>query len=164
MQDEGRKVKLLKFFVLILSLFFCFLDQSTKFLARHFLAEPKSVEVVKNFFSFTLTENTGVAFGLFPQLGKVWPYVSFLILLIIVFYVLRVEIEHWLLVISLSLIVGGALGNLIDRLFFQAVTDFIDFRIWPVFNLADAELVLGISLLLIYIVFEERRKLASSTS
>lgn len=163
MQDEGRKVKFLKLFVLIFSFSFCLLDQLTKFLARYFLAESKSVEVVKGMFGFTLTENTGVAFGLFQEQGWIWPYVSLLILSIIVFYVWRVEINHWLLVISLSLVVGGALGNLIDRLFFRAVTDFIDFRIWPVFNFADAELVSGITLLLVYLIFEERKKFASSS-
>ncbi len=163
MQDEGRKVRLLRSFVLIFSFTFCFLDQLTKFLARYFLRESKSIEVIKGVFGFTLTENTGVAFGLFSEYGRIWPCVSLLIILLIVFYVWRVEIERWLLVVSLSLIVGGALGNLIDRLLYQAVTDFIDFRIWPVFNLADAELVLGIFLLLAYLVHEERKKDAPSS-
>ncbi len=163
MQDEGRKVKLLKLFVLIFSFSFCFLDQLTKFLARYLLVESKSVEIIEGIFGFTLTKNTGIAFGLFQEQGRIWPYVSFLILLIIIFYVWWVEIEQWLLVISLSLIVGGALGNLIDRLFFQAVTDFIDFRIWPVFNLADVELVSGITLLLVYLILDERKKLVSSS-
>lgn len=163
MQEEGRKIEPLKLAVFILSLIFCFLDQITKYLARSFLIEHKSVEVLKGLLSFTLTKNTGVAFGLFPEYGRIWPYVSSFVLLAIVFYVWRAEIKHWLLAIALSLVVGGALGNLIDRLIFKAVTDFIDFRFWPVFNLADAELVLGITFLFIYLVVEERKKLASSS-
>ncbi len=160
MQEKGRKIKSLKPLILILSFFFCSIDQLTKFLARRFLTEFKSVEIVKGFLSLTLTKNSGVAFGLFPQQGRVWPYVSFFVLLAIIFYVWRSEIKNWLLVLALSLVVGGALGNLIDRLHFQAVTDFIDFRVWPVFNLADAELVLGIAFLLVYIFLEERKKVA----
>jgi signal peptidase II len=102
---------------------------------------------LENLFSMTMVTNTGAAFGLFPGLGAVFMVVAIVVVVVIAIYYWHMPEGQFLIKLSLGLQLGGALGNLLDRLRFGYVIDFIDFKIWPVFNLADASIVLGVALL-----------------
>ena len=106
--------------------------------------------VIDNIFAITMTWNTGTAFSLFRGLGAMMPIIITLLTGGVICYLLYYLFRHarsyeW---VGLSLIIGGALGNLIDRIRFGAVVDFLDFYIirWPVFNIADVCICLGVGL------------------
>jgi len=111
---------------------------------------------------FTRLPNTGVAFGMFPQLGGVFKILSAAVIVAIIFFHRSVEPKDWLTHIALGFMVGGATGNLIDRLTYGHVVDFIDLNFWPfhnfaIFNIADASIVIGVFLLLIVVWIQERQ-------
>jgi len=113
------------------------LDQLSKWWVQWVLAAGQSVPIVPGILHFTLAFNKGIAFGLFPALGGVFLWVSLGIVVVVLAYYLRLPSPSgWTTAIA-SLLVGGALGNVWDRLRLGQVVDFIDFRVFPVFNLAD---------------------------
>jgi signal peptidase II len=145
----SKKYKLFVLFVL-LSLA---LDQGTKIWARHELKPrfPGVITVVPGFFELRYSENTGSAFGLFRGLPGA-RYVLFLVgvaaLVIVAGYLRRADPDKPRIAAELGLLAGGALGNIIDRVAFGRVTDFVVWRVgtheWPTFNVADAALVVGV--------------------
>ena len=138
-------------------------DQLTKYLALSHLASVDTIPIIPNFFHFTLVYNKGVAFGLFRE------HPTFLFVLITVSLIVLIlwsqslmkssRILKW----SMCMILGGALGNWIDRLRFGAVIDFLDFRVWPVFNVADSCITIGV-LLYFAALFKKTRKTQASSS
>lgn len=138
------------------------LDQWTKVLARTHLrplpfGEKKTV--VEGFFDLRYSENPGVAFGMFQNLqgGRIiLTVVAAFALFMVLMYLRRSEDHHTRLHAALGLIGGGAIGNLIDRIAYGRVTDFIVWRYkqyeWPAFNIADAALVIGVGLMVIDMV------------
>lgn len=112
--------------------------------------------------TFTRLPNTGVAFGMFPQLGAVFKVLSAVVIVAIVFFHRSVEPGDWLTHVALGFMVGGATGNLIDRFVYGHVVDFIDLNFWPfrsfaIFNIADASITVGVALLLIAVWLQERQ-------
>lgn len=125
------------------------LDQLTKFLIKLSLQLNESVPIIKNIFHLTYVTNTGSAFGLFKGINPFFILFS-IIIIVAIFYCLRKVVEsEKLLQFAVGLLLGGTIGNLADRLFYGAVTDFIDFRIWPVFNVADSAVTISVMLLII---------------
>ena len=126
-------------------------DRLTKIFFSGRLSLGESIPVIKNIFHFSLVHNTGIAFGMFKDGGIVFIIIP-IIAIIFIFFNIYLHRQHkemgWLLVVAFSLILGGALGNLIDRLIFGYVIDFIDFRIWPVFNIADSAITIGTVIIL----------------
>lgn len=121
-------------------------DQATKWLALEFLSHVPTVPIIPGIFHLTLVQNSGVAFGLFQGRG-LWITLGTLLVLAGLFRTtLRTDRGRWA-PLCLALILGGAVGNLIDRMRFGGVIDFLDFRIWPVFNLADSCITVGAALL-----------------
>ncbi len=118
-------------------------DQLTKAIARALLDPSQSVPVIEGVFHLTHVRNTGAAFGLMPGQRTLFIVTSTLVLAAIGLYWWRVRPKGVLLSISLGLIAGGAIGNLIDRVIAGRVTDFFDLQIWPVFNIADTSIVFG---------------------
>ena len=117
-------------------------DQLTKFFITKSLSLNQSLPVIKNVFHLTLVHNRGAAFGILKnQLPLFIATAVFAILLI--FFNLKKNSHQKLYGISLSLILAGAIGNLIDRIAFGYVIDFLDFRVWPVFNVADSAITVG---------------------
>lgn len=94
--------------------------------------------------------NTGAAFGMFPQLGAVFMLVAIGVVFGIVLFSHRLPVESFWVRLSLGLQLGGALGNLSDRLWRGSVVDFIDIGFWPIFNVADVAIVLGVAVLAYY--------------
>lgn len=128
------------------------LDRVTKLWAEAALAGRPPIEVVPGVLSLNYTTNSGGAFGLGRSAPWVFAGATVLVSLVIVFVSFRLERRP--LAIALGLILGGALGNLTDRVLngpglSGSVTDFIDLQVWPVFNLADGAIVTGAVLLAI---------------
>ncbi len=115
--------------------------------------------------SFTYVHNTGVAFGLFPRLGWLFTVVALIVVAFLLYFQHTLENESRLLDLALGLQLGGAIGNLIDRVLRGSVTDFIDVNFWPlqgwpVFNVADSAIVIGVGLLILHTLLEERNERA----
>jgi signal peptidase II len=106
------------------------------------------VAPLRDIFVLTHITNSGAAFGLFPQLSIVFTFVAFAVSVAIVFYYRSIPAGQWLVRVSLGLQLGGAIGNLIDRLRFGSVIDLFYLRFWPVFNVADSAIVCGVVLLM----------------
>lgn len=124
-----------------------FFDRITKVFFSGLLQFGESLPVIRNVFHFTLVHNTGIAFGFFKNQGIVFiviPIIAIILLVFNIYYYRQAnEILSRTYIVSFSLILGGAIGNLIDRIRYGYVIDFIDFRIWPVFNIADSAITIG---------------------
>ncbi len=140
------------------------LDQLTKYLVRINFSLHDSLEIIPGFFHLTFIRNTGAAFGIFAGQPALWRQVFFisvvLIALVAIFIMYRkFGRESRLYCVGLGLIAGGALGNLIDRIRFGSVVDFLDFFVgsyhWPAFNVADSAITIGVGILIIYTLFFE---------
>ena len=107
-------------------------------------------------FRLTHVTNTGAAFGILANQGSLLTIVSLAAVVVLVWYYRSIGLDQALVRASLGLQLGGAVGNLVDRLRQGYVTDFLDFRIWPVFNLADASLTIGVALLFFVVIFQRR--------
>ncbi len=108
--------------------------------------------------TFTYLTNSGAAFGLFPSLGPVYVLVALAVIVVIIVFYRRLSEASWVLRLAFGLQLGGAAGNMVDRLWRGYVTDFIDFRVWPVFNIADMSVVVGTCLLAYYALFMDRQQ------
>jgi signal peptidase II len=127
-------------------------DRLTKLWAEHALAGRRPIEVIPGVLRFTYTTNSGGAFGLGGSAPLLFAAATLVVSVVIVAYSFRMR--HLLISVSLGLVLGGALGNLTDRMlrgngFGGRVVDFVDLRVWPVFNLADSAIVVGAALLLL---------------
>jgi len=142
--------------VLALSSLVVIVDRLTKYLLFRNLSEGKSVRVVPGLFHITLVLNSGAAFGLFKGRSVFFMVSSVLVIALIFLYLWRGSCREILVMTALGLILGGAVGNLIDRVLFGYVIDFLDFRIWPVFNIADASITIGACILAIRLIFNKR--------
>lgn len=127
-------------------------DRVSKIFFSRLLELNESLIVIKNFLYFTLVHNTGIAFGLFKDGGYVFiiiPLVLTALLVYNIYYYRNSEQLSRMYILAFSLILGGAIGNLWDRIAFGYVIDFIDFRIWPVFNIADSAITIGAAIILL---------------
>lgn len=124
-----------------------FLDQTTKIFFTRVLSLNQSLPVIRGVFHLTLIHNRGAAFGILRN--QAWLFIFTAIIAIALIYSNLKSSTSRLLSykLALSFIASGALGNLIDRLIFGYVIDFLDFRIWPVFNIADSAITIGAILL-----------------
>ena len=124
------------------------LDQFSKYIVMGMLTPGSSTSVVKGVFHLTLVHNTGAAFGIFKEHPLLFVVIAAAFsLILIIFMIVKRRILSMIEKISLSLILGGTLGNLTDRLRFGYVVDFLDFGVWPVFNVADSCITVGAVLL-----------------
>jgi len=108
--------------------------------------------IIKNIFHFSYSCNTGAAFSILQNMNSYLIWFSIIVLGIIIYLYPQIKKNYER--IAIYLIVSGIIGNLIDRILFGCVRDFIDFRIWPVFNIADSAIVIGVMLLVLYSVKE----------
>ena len=110
------------------------------------------VAALERWVSLTYVTNTGAAFGLFPDHGVIFMVIAVVVIVAIIFYYRYLPGDQWLVQASLGLQLGGALGNLVDRLRYGHVIDFIDFKVWPVFNVADSSVFVGVVILAFYLL------------
>lgn len=133
--------------VLVLSMGVYAVDRLTKLLASSLLPNGQSVPVAPGVFHLTLVLNNGAAFGLLQDRRQLFVSVSILCVAAILFYLWIRRSAGPLITVALGFILGGTLGNLFDRVKYGYVIDFLDFRVWPVFNLADSAISVGVALL-----------------
>lgn len=102
--------------------------------------------------------NTGVAFGMFQDRNLMFAMLSLVVSLVLIIFYPKLTQNDWFLRVAIGLQVGGSLGNLIDRLTIDHVTDFISVGNFPVFNIADASITMGVGVMLLGLWLEERRE------
>jgi signal peptidase II len=135
-------------YFLLVALLVIIFDQLTKYyvVSNFYLGE--SVPVIENIFHWTYILNPGAAFGMFE--GSRWFFVVIAIGVLVGIWYMKDEINEggWMMQYGAALFGGGAIGNLIDRARSGLVIDFFDFRIWPVFNVADIAICVGVAMIL----------------
>jgi len=148
--------------VLFVSVSVVLLDQITKWCVRYFLEYGKSHSILGDWVRLTYIENPGMAFGI--QIGGQTFFTVFasLATLIIFIYIIRARNEKPSLRFALTLILGGAIGNLIDRFLYGRVIDFVDIGIgtkrWYIFNVADSAVTIGMVILAVLVLFDKGLK------
>ena len=129
------------------------LDQLTKHQVQLEMALGESIPVISGVFHITYILNPGAAFGILENQTGFFILVALVLLLGTLYLYPRIPAEQSLLRWGTGLLSGGAVGNLIDRIRFGQVIDFFDFRIWPVFNVADIAIVCGVTLMMYSLLF-----------
>jgi len=135
-------------------------DQSSKHIIVNGLQryeEWAPIPALQWLFAITYTTNTGAAFGLFPDGSVFFAVVAVVVVIAILIYHRQLTAHQWLLRFSLGLQLGGAVGNLLDRLSRGCVVDFIYFKFWPVFNVADSCIFVG-AILMAYFLLKEGKE------
>jgi signal peptidase II len=146
----------------ILALFVIFIDQWTKWLIVKYMELGQSIPVIETFFYLTSHRNRGAAWGMLQ--GQMWFFYIITVIVIgaVIYYMQRYAKEQPLLGLSLGFILGGAIGNFIDRLLRKEVVDFIDVYIfsynYPIFNIADSALVIGVGMIMILTFLEGKQE------
>ena len=134
--------------VLLTAFLIVFLDQLTKFFIKNNFQLNQSTPIIKNILHITYITNTGSAFGLFKGLNWFFIFFSIIVISAIFYFINKIGNNEKMMQLSVGLVLGGTIGNLIDRIAYGAVIDFIDFRIWPVFNVADSAVTISVVLLI----------------
>ncbi|GAV23748.1 signal peptidase II [Carboxydothermus pertinax] len=141
-------------YFLIISFVFFLLDQLSKYYIIKNFAIGQSLNLLP-FLSITHVKNPGAAFSLLPYQTEVFIVITIFVLSGILIYLVVTKNRNRLLLTSLALIFGGALGNFYDRITQGQVTDFLDFHFWPVFNLADSFITIGLLLFTYQYLFKK---------
>ncbi|WP_453997076.1 signal peptidase II [Bacillus nitroreducens] len=142
----------------LIALFVILLDQVTKWVIVRYMELGDSIEIISGFLYITSHRNRGAAWGILQ--GQMWFFyiVTVIVVVMLVLYIQRLKPHQRLFGIALSLMLGGAIGNFIDRIFRKEVVDFIDTYIFsynfPIFNIADSALVIGVGFIFILTIFE----------
>jgi len=143
------------------------LDQITKAIVRAsipFGGQWMPLEWLRPYFRFVHWQNTGAAFGLFQGGGLIFGILAVIVTVVIVIYYPQIPKDEKLMRIAISMQLGGAIGNLIDRILFGPVTDFISVGSFPVFNIADSSITVGVGIMILGLWFAERRERKSKES
>lgn len=133
-------------FILTTSFLVLVLDQLTK----HFL--KNKTFIITNFFRINYVENTGAAFGMLKGFNFLFIAMAFFVIFLIFKYYKEIRKEKFYVHLATGFLLGGVLGNLIDRIFLGYVRDFLDFSFWPTFNFADTFSTIAVILLAFYIL------------
>ena len=146
---------MLAFFAIVFGV--VFVDQLTKWLAIIFLKGNESAVVINNVLKFAYIENTGAAFGMLSEHRWVFLLISTLAIIGITVYMIKWRPQSKLLYVAVSFIVGGGIGNMIDRVYLGYVVDFIDFYAFPnlwkyIFNVADSFVCVGAGMVMLYLI------------
>ncbi|HLR66076.1 MAG TPA: signal peptidase II [Virgibacillus sp.] len=138
------------------------IDQLSKWMVVKNMEIYDQITVIENFFYLTSHRNTGAAWGILEGKMNFFYIITVIVVIGVIFYLHKYGKENKLLAVSLSFVLGGAIGNFIDRILHKEVVDFLDFIIfnydYPIFNIADSALVVGVILLLIFTFMDERKK------
>ncbi len=132
-------------------------DQIVKGLVTGGMAVGQSIPVIDKVFYLTYVQNTGAAFSNFEGQRLLLVAITSIMLAALSFYLVKKRhSEHWTLLVALSLIIAGGVGNLIDRVRLGYVVDMFDFQFWPVFNIADIGVCVGCGFMILYIFMSGR--------
>lgn len=130
-------------------------DQYTKLIVQQDMIVGQSIPVIHKIFHFTYVQNSGGAFGILRGRTNLFIIISIIVILFIIYFMLKEEKKDYFIKTVFSFILGGAISNLIDRMRLGYVVDFIDFQVWPVFNIADSAISVGMVLLFIHLFFKK---------
>jgi len=148
--------KKLSFLGVVLGIYL--LDQITKFIIQKQMVIGESLPIIKNIFHLTYILNPGAAFGMLAYRTEIFVIVSLIAIALVVIFYQKIVLQPFLIQLALALQLGGALGNLTDRLRTSYVVDFLDIRIWPIFNIADMAIVCGVAIFLWQIISTPENK------
>jgi signal peptidase II len=146
----------------IIALLIVILDQLSKWLVVKYMELGQNITIISDFLYFTSHRNRGAAWGILQ--GQMWFFyiITVIVIVGIIVYIQRLKLDEKLIGYSLGLMLGGAIGNFIDRLFRKEVVDFINTYIFtydfPIFNIADSALVIGVGLFFIHTLLEGKRE------
>ena len=149
------------------------LDQATKLQIMQTMRLHESIPVIPNFFSITYIRNPGAAFGILASSSNgfrllFFGFASLFALVLLGTICFRLRHDDWVGQLSIAGIFGGAIGNLLDRVRFGEVIDFLDFYIdayhWPAFNVADAAISVGICFLIAHFLLEKKKEVGPVSS
>jgi signal peptidase II len=153
----------------VLAVVVLIVDQATKWWILNDVMQPPRVIDITPFFNLVLGWNRGVSFGLFGagEAGTAWLLIAVALVISTVLFVWLLRTDRIIVGLGLGAIIGGALGNVTDRLRFGAVTDFLDFHLlgvhWPAFNVADAGITVGAAVLILHSLFQGAEHRTSNT-
>lgn len=155
MQKNKNKVYLTSVIVLLI-------DQIVKLLIKTNMNLNEEISIIPNFFSIQYLKNTGAAFSILENQTILLAITSIICISVIIYYLKKEENLTTAMYLSLGLVLGGILGNLIDRIVYQGVIDFLSFQIFnynfPVFNIADIGITIGVLLLIIIYISRDIKK------
>ncbi len=139
---------------IFLIIFIVFLDQIVKLFVAYEMSPGMSIPIIKDIFHITLVLNPGAAFGILAYQRSFFIVMGLIIIVLSAVFSPYIRRQCLIFRYGTTLLIGGALGNLLDRVRFGHVIDFFDFRIWPVFNIADIAIVLGVSAIVYALIFK----------
>ena len=136
------------------------LDQAAKLFAAGLLPSVKTIPIIENVFHLTYVENTGAGFGVFSGYTWILTALTIIVVVAVVSYMTIKRPKDRMLVTALTFMMGGAVGNVVDRVRLGYVIDFFDFALidFPVFNVADCFITIGAVLFAVYVIFLSDKK------
>ena len=143
--------------LLIIFLLVLLADQYTKLIVQQDMIVGQTIPVIHKIFHFTYVQNSGGAFGILRGRTNLFIIISIIVILFIIYFMFKEEKKDYFIKTVFSFILGGAISNLIDRMRLGYVVDFIDFQVWPVFNIADSAISIGMVLLFIRLFFKKEK-------
>lgn len=144
-------------FILLIAAALFILDLMTKMMIRYYTEVRESIPIIQDFFHITHVQNTGAGFSILTGYNSVLIGVYLAAIVAMAFSWKSLPENKWTMGF-MGLLLGGIVGNLVDRIFFGYVTDFIDFRIWPVFNIADSAITIGVFGFVLYEIYKSRTR------
>ena len=139
----------------LISTIVIFIDILSKILVKNFLLLGHKNKIIDNFFYITYVKNTGAAWSIFSGVTILITIITLIIVAILIYYIINHKLNK-IETVSYALILGGAIGNLLNRIMYGYVIDFLDFKIfnydYPIFNIADISIVIGVFLLIIAMI------------
>ena len=132
-------------FFYLVSIIVILSDQALKFFVKAHLPFSRSVPILGNYIKLTYVKNSGAAFSFFSGYSTWLVIIGLAVAALVIYFHRRLPQKNYLLQFALAAILGGSMGNIIDRIFFHAVIDYIDLTYWPIFNLADIMINVGIA-------------------
>ncbi|TCS94606.1 signal peptidase II [Hazenella coriacea] len=151
-----------------IALFILIVDQGTKWFVVKKMSLYESIAIIDQFFYFTSHRNRGAAFGILQNQQWLFIVITFVVIGIIVYYLWQLKNKHPWMSFAFASILGGAIGNLIDRIRTGEVVDFFHFQFgsyhYPIFNVADSAIVIGVTILVIITLFHSEKETESPES
>ena len=142
----------------LIAIIWLVLDQVSKYYVMNHFAIGESVSVIQNVFHLTYIINRGAAFGMLANQRWFFLVVAFILIIVYAIYHKKVNRGPISLRIGSALLISGAIGNGIDRYVLHGVVDFFDFRIWPIFNIADIGICIGVACIIYHLLRNEHEE------
>lgn len=142
----------------LIAIIWLVLDQVSKYYVMNHFAIGESVSVIQNVFHLTYIINRGAAFGMLANQRWFFLVVAFILIIVYAIYHKKVNRGPISLRIGSALLISGAIGNGIDRYVLHGVVDFFDFRIWPIFNVADIGICVGVACVIYHLLRNEHEE------